>query len=256
MGNQLTLDEIEQLKEFRYSEVKFESDLSIQLAQFFEESKLNKFLHKLQTEVHAPDGKVTASMLMKSYGFFAVLNLFAMTILDKRFNLSLENVSIETNDHDDVWYWNPKFHFIDTETISYQEGFRDEWRKETINMIFSKHIYEILMLISKQTKISKIILWENIAIYIFWLYESVLNDPKFENKRAIIQDDFHYIIKEAEGSLFGPLNHNPLTKFYSEKVFRPQFNQKIRMRKTCCLYYLTVESGERCNTCPISCKKK
>ena len=47
--------------------------------------------------------------------------------------------------------------------------------KKRLKEFFSKNIHILIDQLSKVTKQSKLILWENIAIYIFWLYETVLH---------------------------------------------------------------------------------
>ncbi|WP_077619276.1 IucA/IucC family C-terminal-domain containing protein [Bacillus sinesaloumensis] len=254
MANLLTGEEIGHLKEFRFSDRQLESSLSSPVIELFEAGKMNEYLHKIKQKISAPDIQVAASMFMKRYGFFAVLNLYAMTILDKRLNVSLQNVSLETSDEEEIWYWNPKFYFYDIQTVDAPLTSRDEWRDETIRAIFQLNIREVLMSVSKHSGLSKKVLWENIAIYVYWLYESVLANPKYDKKRETILGDFVYILKKANGELFGELGFNPLLRYYGPKEFHPEYEQNIRTRKTCCLYYKTTSTEERCKTCPLNCE--
>lgn len=255
MSNLLLETEIEQLKEFRFTDRQFQSSLSSPVIELFEEEKIKIYLEEIQQKISAPDKRVAASMFMKRYGFFAVLNLYAMTILNKRLNVSLSNISLETSEQEqEVWYWNPKFHFSDLQTVSAPSESRDKWRDDTIRTIFHENIHEVLMTLSKHSGLSKKVLWENIAIYVYWLYESVLAKQKFDEKRDRILDDFEYLVKKAEGELFGPIPFNPLTGYFGVKVYRPEYEQNIRTRKTCCLYYKTTSTNERCKTCPLNCK--
>lgn len=256
MSIPLKINEIEQIREFRYTDKKFESDLSIPVSNLLDEETIKHYVTDIQKKIAAPDKRVAASMFMKRYGFFAVLNLYAMTILNKRLDTSLANVSLETNDNEqEIWYWNPKFYINSLLTIPAPQTSREKWREDTIRAIFHDHIHEVLIKLAEHTKLSKKVLWENIAIYIFWLYESLQSNPKFEDIKARIQDDYEYIVSKAEGELFGPLNFNPITRFHGQKLYRAEFDQEIRMRKTCCLYYKTSSSGDRCKTCPLSCVK-
>ncbi|MEH7382889.1 IucA/IucC family C-terminal-domain containing protein [Bacillus sp. JJ1533] len=254
MSNLLTEMEIEQLKEFRFSDRQFESSLSTPVNELFEEEKINQYLGNVGTRISAPDKRVAASMFMKRYGFFAALNLYAMTILNKRLNVSLSNISLETSDEEKIWYWNPKFYFSDLQTVSAPIESRDKWRDETIQAIFHDHIHEVLLTLTKHSGLSKKVLWENVSIYVYWLYESVLAKPNFDEKRNIIHEDFEYLVKKAEGKLFGPVAFNPLTRYLGVKVYRPEYDQTIRTRKTCCLYYKTTSTEDRCKTCPLNCK--
>ncbi|WP_010676471.1 IucA/IucC family C-terminal-domain containing protein [Bacillus timonensis] len=254
MSNLLLNTEIEQLKEFRLSDRQFRSSLSSPISTLFKDENINLYLEKIQQKISAPDKRVAASMFMKRYGFFAVLNLYAMTILNKRLNVSLSNISLETNDSEELWYWNPKFYFADLQTVPAPSQFREKWRDDTVRTIFRENINEVLQTLSTNSGLSKKVLWENISIYVYWLYESVLAKPKFDGQRERILDDFEYLIKKAEGELFGPITWNPLARYFGVKVYRPEYDQNIRTRKTCCLYYKTTSTKERCKTCPLNCK--
>ncbi|MEH7225811.1 IucA/IucC family C-terminal-domain containing protein [Bacillus sp. JJ1566] len=254
MSNHLLETEIEELKEFRFSDRQIPSSLSSPVSELFEEEKMKLYLENVGDRISAPDKRVAASMFMKRYGFFAVLNLYAMTILNKRLNVSLSNISLETSDEEKIWYWNPKFYFSDLQTVTAPSDSRDEWRDETIRAIFHDHIHEVLMTLTKHSGLSKKVLWENIAIYVYWLYESVLAKSKFDVKRNNIQKDFEYLVKKADGELFGQIPYNPLSRYFGVKVYRPEYDQNIRTRKTCCLYYKTTSTEDRCKTCPLNCK--
>ena len=99
------------------------------------------------------------------------------------------------------------------------------------------------------TKQSKHILWGNIAISLFWLYETVL--PKIEDveiqNRA--KEDFHYLISEASGTLFGNEHTNPLKRYYHKKVYIEDLQEEVRVRTTCCFSYLLKGTTKRCKIC-------
>ena len=252
MGNKLLPDEINQLTQFRLGDIPSNSSIILPLEELLIEGNMSVFIEELQLKINAPDSKVSASMFAKRYGFFAVLCLFAMTILDKKLDTSIQHVSLEMEDKDQVWL--PKFIFSKMVGISPNQGKREEWRDQIIKAIFADHIHMIIESLYKETKISKLILWENIAIYIFWLYENVLADPKFEDKKERIEEDFHYIVEKANGHLFGPFNHNPITRFYTGKPVKHHIQNEVRIRTTCCYFYKTTENNDRCNTCPLNCK--
>ncbi|RFB15042.1 iron reductase [Bacillus sp. HNG] len=254
MSNLLLETEIEQLKEFRFSDRRFQSSLSRRVIELCDEKVIQQYLDNVGQKISAPDKRVAASMFMKRYGFFAVLNLFAMTVLNKRLNVSLSNISLETSEEEKMWYWNPKFYFTDLQTMSAPSDSRDNWRDDTIRAIFHDHIHEVIIILTKHSGLSKKVLWENVAIYVYWLYESVLAKPKFDDKRKIIEEDFEYLVKKAKGELFGPIAFNPLSRYFGVKAYRAEYDQNIRTRKTCCLYYKTTTTEDRCKTCPLNCK--
>lgn len=247
-------DEIKQLKNFRLSEQPYPSELSIAVSDLLDKEKLTSYLSKLQETIDAPDQKVTASMLVKRYGFFAVLSLYSMTILNKQLNVSLNNVFIETDENKEISVWLPNFRLQNLECCVAEDN-RMGWRDKYLKSLFSEHIQVIIDVLSRETKISKLILWENIAIYIYWLYEMLLEEERFDMYKTIIEDDFNYVVGNANGYLFGPDNRNPLSRYFSKKTYHTEHDKEIRVRKTCCLYYQTTSQNDHCLTCPLTCKK-
>ncbi|QOR66117.1 (2Fe-2S)-binding protein [Cytobacillus suaedae] len=257
MVTKLQHDELEQLKNFRLTEEAYLSELSISIKGLLNKTELHPFLLKLQGNLNSPDLKVTASMLVKRYGFFAVLSLYSMTILNKGLNVKIDNISLENNEEKELSVWLPNFR-LENLDVSVAGSDRAGWRDNYLKMLFSEHIYKVVSALSKETKISKLVLWENIAIYIFWLYDMLLEDERFSDmRRDQIQEDYLYVVENAPGDLFGPYNKNPLSRYYTPKTFFPEHDKEIRVRKTCCFYYQTTEAqDDHCLTCPITCKRK
>jgi ferric iron reductase protein FhuF len=239
--------EIAQLKQFRFSTEATDSRLSIRLDELLHKDCLITYLEALMEKIHAPNKAVAASMLMKRYSFLVVMTLYAMSIWDKRLHIQQENVWLETDDESEKWL--PTFRFDKLE-CSPVDSDRQIWRSETIRILFANHINPLIEMLSKTTKLSKLTLWENVAIYVFWLYETLLEDEKFVQIREKLLEDFHFVIRGAEGDLFGCYHRNPLSRFWKEKTFSPEQQKEIRVRTTCCLYYQTTKDGARCRTCP------
>ncbi|WP_158587543.1 IucA/IucC family C-terminal-domain containing protein [Neobacillus notoginsengisoli] len=123
---------------------------------------------------------------------------------------------------------------------------RDAFREQALSELFADHIFPLVSQLAKITGVSKLILWENVATYIMWLYETVLAD---ERNAA---GDFDFF-NNAAGALFGNYHRNPMKKFYTEKTYVDDLDEMIRIRQTCCFSYLTGEKAARCKTCP--CRK-
>jgi ferric iron reductase protein FhuF len=240
-------NEIAQLKKFRLSTEATDSPLSIRLDQLLREDCLTAYLEMLKERIHAPNKAVAASMFMKRYVFLLVMSLYAMSVWNKRIHFDFKNIWMESEDENEVWM--PTFRF---ETLKYTKADNDRqsWRNQVIVDLFANHTYSLVEMLADVSKLSKLILWENIAIYIFWLYESLMEDEKFAGIRGQLVADFHFVVQEAEGNLFGAYYKNPLSRFWKEKTFSAELQKEIRMRTTCCLYYQTTKDGARCQTCP------
>jgi ferric iron reductase protein FhuF len=243
MVNDISKD-ITTLLWFRLSENLNTEDLTIEVDSLLS-GEMNSYIRKVMIEIGAPNEKVAASMIMKRYAFLAAMALFTMSHSHRALNISTSNVTLVSHKEDGLWL--PKFYLKDLSFQSFS-GKRENWREQYIKDIFANHIYLVMDQLSNLTKISKLILWENVAVYLFWLYENVLDGK--EEQKANIEQDFRYLFYEAPGHVFGAYNHNPLTKYDSDKVFQPATDQYIRFRKTCCFSYQTEGKNKRCKTCP------
>jgi ferric iron reductase protein FhuF len=240
-----TSKDITTLLWFRLSETLNTEPLTIEVDSLLS-GNLEDYISKVMVGIGAPNDKVTASMIMKRYAFFAAMALFTMSHSDRRINIRTNNVTLVSHYEDGLWL--PKLYLKDL-SFEFVSGDRQLWREQYVKGIFANHIYLLMDQLSKITKISKLILWENIAVYLFWLYESVLNESS-EERKEIIEEDFRYLFYDAPGSVFGEYNHNPLTKYNSENIFNPDTEKYIRYRKTCCFSYKLEGNHKRCKTCP------
>jgi ferric iron reductase protein FhuF len=249
----LNKDEIEQLRAFRLTTEEKLSDLSIPLNELLDETVLLWYLEKVGEAIGSPNLKVTASIFVKRYAFLAVIYLYGITAWNKKINISFNNISLQTEDVEDIWL--PKLHFRNIEINIAKEN-RYEWREKALKDFFSKNAHVLIDQLSKVTKQSKLILWENVAIYLFWLYESVLQKLDKEELRNRAKEDFYYLVYEAPGSLFGNDHANPIKRYYHNKRYTEHLQEEVRVRTTCCFSYLLEGATSRCKTCPQTCNTK
>lgn len=244
----LSDNEVQYLKEhFRLGKIEQDSDLSIQISKLLNQDTLRVYIGKIKNKINASNTGVAASMFIKRYSYLAALSLYSMSVFNKGINVSIENVILESEDQDG--WWLPRIRFNTLQVIAAPLENRDEWRDKVLQNLFAENIDILLTALSKENKISKYILWENVATYIFWLYETILHKEIKENKR--IKEDAEYLILQAKGNLFGNYRSNPLSRYFHSKQFIPNVGE-VRVRSTCCLAYLS-EKGYRCNNCPFEC---
>jgi len=242
MDKELTENELLVLEKYRLGS---KSADSFPIASLLDESFLKDFLEKLALTIGAPSTKVAASIFIKRYVFLAVTVLYSMSVWNKKLNISVDNVSMESPEQGKAWL--PSFSLKEMTTQDWNGENRTQWRDTVLRDLFTNNIYPIIMALEKAVGISKLILWENIAVYLFWLYEKELKD----NENSNVADDFRYLLLEAEGSLFGQYNLNPLQRYYAEKTYVEEMDEEIRLRKTCCFSY-QLPAGKRCKVCPCT----
>jgi siderophore-iron reductase FhuF len=216
---------------------------SFHVAELLDEAFLKDFLKNLSDVIEAPSEKVAASIFIKRYAFLAVMSLYAMTALNKKLNVTLENVKMESAQQGKDWL--PGISLKDATLQDCEASDRSKWRAGIFKDLFANNIYPLISKLEKTVGISRLILWENIAVYLFWLYETELKDYDYA------AEDFRCLISEAEGKLFGRYNVNPLQKYFNEKTYLEEWDAEVRVRKTCCFTY-QLPAGKRCKTCPCT----
>jgi ferric iron reductase protein FhuF len=237
MGNILKENDLSVLKKYRLTS---ETGRSFNVANLMDKSFALEFMRNLAYSIDSPSEKAAASIFIKRYAFIAVISLFAMTTANKKLDISLCNIEMEEAERGKDWL--PMISLKNPSIEQWNGEDREEWRKGVYRDLFANNIYPLVEHFEKIFKVSKLILWENIAVYLFWLYETELK----ENKNPNVLNDFRFLTTEAEGNLFGNYHLNPIQKYYSEK----NSPDEIRLRKTCCFTYQL--GSKRCKTCPCT----
>lgn len=227
-------------------------ELSIASVYLLDEKKCAIFLDKLTDIFQSPSRKITASQFSKRYAFLTIASgLYAMTMYDNGLDVSIENSHIESVNQGQVWL--PSLRLDHVMITRAHIGKRDEWREEVIRRIFNGNLAKVWESISKVANIPLTILWENTAVYVYWLYENRMREMADDNENGRIQDDLDYILN-APSDLFG-YKLNPFAKYYGQKDCVSSSGELVRKRKTCCYYYKIGSSPAYCNTCPIEKRK-
>ncbi|WP_180953718.1 (2Fe-2S)-binding protein [Bacillus sp. T33-2] len=247
MNVKLTPQEANELARFRFSAQLPDERTTVNIGLLLRERNMAKFLSNIKSELQAPDLKVAASVFSKRFAFVAVIQLYAMTVWNKRLIFTLD--TLELTHRKDQGQWLPEYSVGSLEAEPVADMDREKWRDAALEHLFKETILPVLDSLSKTAKISKLILWENIAVYMFWLYRTILADKDDSQ----IADDFDYIVNSAPGKLFGNYNSNPLKKFNSKEVYVEAHKEFVRIRKTCCFSYQLGEKQTYCKTCPRSC---
>lgn len=202
------------------------------------------YLNQLSLLLGSPSNMITASQFLKRYAFLtAAPLLYAMSVYNKGLDFSIENCSLESAldfprlDHVSL---------VHVDAVMPATHTRHVWRDAVIQALFAENIGKLIQVMSKVAKVPKLILWENVAIRVFSLYEKRIGETEDQEIQARAQADFQYLIHQASGALFGE-KKNPITRFYSKPTLSSEVSSPIRVRKTCCFYY---DIEEYCSNCP------
>jgi ferric iron reductase protein FhuF len=247
-------DELDRLTQhFRLTEQRSaDQALSIPAADLLDASRCRTYLERVQAVFQAPSPLVNASQFAKRYSFLAIVPaLYAMSIFNKGLDLSVENCHIESEYTNQIWL--PKVRLTKWHVTQPMDGGRQEWRDQVIRSIFAGNVAKVWQSVSVAANIPKATLWENAAVYVYWLYEKGIgtNEGTDAQERLRIEEDYRYLLQEAPPSLFGE-KENPLGKYNGTKCSTPASDQPVRIRKTCCYYYEISPDQANCSTCPRS----
>ncbi|MEH2920282.1 IucA/IucC family C-terminal-domain containing protein [Samsonia erythrinae] len=218
-----------------------------------------RLLEALTPPLLSPSLKITASLLAKRIGFLTTTaSLYAMSVYNKRLNMTLDNCVLEFG-HDRQWTSTMPLYDL---TVSQPEwGMRDAWRDSLFDMLFAQHLSPVLHSLSAVSGAPLRMLWENVAVRVFSLYERRIewDDPAAVCAPGMmlaqqVQQDFDALLA-APGERFG-CEDNPLKPFFRTKTSVPVAGcsltfREVRFRRTCCFYYKTSQPQEYCQNCPL-----
>ncbi|WP_322906079.1 IucA/IucC family C-terminal-domain containing protein [Paenibacillus campi] len=257
MGNSKTsmasLDknELEQLQQhYRLAvDVSEHRELSLAFAELLQPERALPFLQRVGAFWETDSMTATVSLFAKRYAYLTIAaGLYAMSRYNKGLDLTLENGSLESYLQGEAWL--PKALLVNTNVSCPDDGKRAEWRDEVLKRMFAGNLARVWAALSQMTGISQAVLWENTAIYVYWLYENQFADGADQQQRLQVEADYRYLVQDAPAHLFAQRS-NPLQKFDSPKRITAVSDTPIRVRKTCCFYYLAAdEPDDYCPTCP------
>lgn len=244
-------EEIEVLvKDYRMAtEPSLDRRFSMPAIDLLNDDKCSAYLDRVTSIFEASSRATTVSLFAKRYSFLTIASsLYAMSVYNKGLDYSIENCHIESYHQGQTWL--PKVRLADWQFSEPAEGSRNEWRDQIIHNVFAGNLAKAWSFLSESASISKAVLWENTAVCLYWMYEKKFGEGAGDDQKSRIQKDFEYLLNIAPAHLFGETK-NPLTTFDSPKLVTCASETPIRIRKTCCYYYLTSDEPEDyCSICP------
>lgn len=222
-------------------------DSSISAVDLLDEESLRAYLERIADKFQAPSLMVTASQFAKRYSFLIIApSLYALSVYNKGVDHSLENCHLESAQQKGTWL--PQLRLSDWGVSQPSENSRAAWRDQILENMFAGNLAKVWRALARTAKISSQVLWENTAVYVYWLYEKRIGEEANGLQKSRLQDDFQYLLN-APASLFGEAE-NPLKQFNGPKCVLSPAKPPIRVRQTCCFYYQISPQQSYCSTCP------
>lgn len=240
----LSEEEVKALETYRFSSEAADVSSSMLLARLLnDDGQLAKYVAHVRAEMGAANDAVAASMLVKRLSFLAPMALYAMSVWNKRLVLDPERIWLDTDGEGEMWM--PRFRFEPPEAEACGIE-RSGWREQAVRDVFAGLFAPLIVRLRRLTRVSPLILWENVAIYVYWVYERWLEDESLAPVADRLRDDFYFLVYDADGRLFGQKD-NPLRRFWK--------GASGMQRTTCCLYVHT-KGGTCCQTCPTRARQR
>lgn len=149
--------------------------LSLPAIDLLDGDKSRAYLEKVNGIFEATTRAAVASLFAKRYSCLTIASaLYAMSVFDKGMDYAIQNCRIESFYQGKAWL--PKIRLADCRATRPARGGREEWRDRMLRALFAGNLTRVWNSLSKSVPISKAVLWENTAIYVFWLYEKKLGE--------------------------------------------------------------------------------
>ncbi|MDP4553435.1 siderophore-iron reductase FhuF [Alkalihalobacillus macyae] len=213
------------------------------IERILDEEKITEILQGLVDEGHFPNLFVAGSQFMKRYGIMTIAPIFfAFTMWNKRIEAGPDQLGYRIEFEQDSWTMKLA---VRNEWIGPEN--RTDARAKLANELINQNLAPFVETMVKATKLSATILWENAAIYLFWIYETLIPSKGNEEQKQRAKEDFHYIVHQFQCTSF-TCGTNPFLPYYTEKKERAEGT--MRTRKTCCLRDQISPDTMCCKTCP------
>ncbi|SJL83882.1 IucA/IucC family C-terminal-domain containing protein [Vibrio palustris] len=247
--------EWQRLGEFGLVDCSQLSPYSIDTEQLLDDECCLEILTRIQPQLGATDLKVTASLVIKRIAFLTLAPLLSgMAWYDKALDMRIENCVFEYPLIERLWQSRMPLKHCSVHPLG-AHTHRVSWREAMLTHVFKGHLSLLVEQFHRLTRVPKAVLWENIAVRIFSIYERrILPILAKHNGADVAQADFAYLIDSDTTGIFG-VGHNPITRYYYAIPISETGPTATRVRRTCCYYYKATQPAQYCGTCPLLGKK-
>ncbi|MDH4572827.1 IucA/IucC family C-terminal-domain containing protein [Salinicola acroporae] len=220
---------------------------SLDVADFLDPGRCRELLDHLGPVMGSPERRTTASLLSKRLAFLLTgAPLYALSVCDRRLDLSAANCIIEYSHDDGLWTSSLPLWTLESEALAASR--RHRARREILHVLFAQTVAPLWRTLQDVGGVPERILWENLAVRVYSLYERRLSGVGDALTRQRREADYGFLLT-AQPSLFG-LDFNPLARFFHPRT-RSDDDGSVRFRRTCCLYFKATRPSEYCQACPL-----
>ncbi len=219
----------------------------INLTDLFIEEKRKEFIDFYGNKVKSLNNKVQAAYFSGNFGSFCA-GVQYLVNHQKIIDYSLSNIILQLYKDHQYDSFEICFKLRDT-TIKTVETYENIWKKQVMEDFYGQTVMPLLEIWHSSTNITIDHLLGQICARLYYFHEQAIENVETIEQKNMIQNNFDLLIKGIDLQVFNK-NYNPFDITYEmiESPWNPK--QMLRMKKSCCLYYLTEGATCKCYTCP------
>lgn len=220
----------------------------IEAVQLLDDEQCLATLEQIMHALGAPNLKVAASLTIKRLAFLVLApTLYSLSRFDKGLDVSLSQCVFDFRLENRIWQSKLPLKSVQITPLC---GDRAAWRAQVFRRVLAEHLTPVVETFQRLTCSPKRILWENVAVRVFSIYERRVLPGLEGERQAIAQADYAWLLSEEASAVFG-LETNPIAEFDTAFTELESGGELVRVRRTCCYYYRATEPQEFCSNCPL-----
>lgn len=230
-----------------------QTDCRVAAEQLLEAEACLGVLARIEPALGAPNVKVTASLTLKRWAFLVLApSLSALSCFNKGLDVSLPQCIFDYRLQNRIWQSTLPLKWIRTTELI---GDRAEWRQQALQWALAQHLTPVVESLHRLTRTPMRILWENVAVRVFSIYERRILPSLEGEQKALAQADYQWLLSEEASAAFG-LSRNPIAEFDAAFTELEAGAAPVRVRRTCCYYYRATDPAQFCSNCPLPLRLK
>ena len=224
----------------------------VEARALLDEATCRATLEQIAPELGATNMRDTASLVIKRFAYLSLApSLYGLSVQGRGLDVSLPNLRFEYVLKERIWQNGLPMHSM----ARLEAPDHDALRHEVLRRAFAQNLTPLVHQMHRLFRCPLPVLWENVAVRVFSIYESRILPACNEAQAARAQRDFDHLLAADSTALFG-LPGNPIRPFHFKRSQPEGAARPIRVRRTCCYYYRATEPAKYCGNCPLKFRGK
>jgi len=228
---------------------------SMNLSDLLDKESLKSFIEFYGTKLKATVPDVVATYFSNYYGYVISGFLYTMAYNQQVFNLSLSNMEVQIYYDEQYKVYQLGFKIKDSTPLSCKENDRETWRNKQLENLFKENVTPVINTFTEVTNVRLRDLWGQMTVSLYYGHETNLKLANNNEEKEKVKADFKFVTKTLDGSIFN-MKKNPFNIQFRMVESAMDPNVYLRMKPSCCLYYLTEGAENKCFTCPRMSEKE